>query len=288
MKKNGLKLLLALLCTAILGITGCSDGGSSGSDSGNNNGGGTNSDSEWQEETVDYDVSADGTISTFSNGKIIKNKVINEKTSDVYYEYLSFTSETGGTYEIYKYDSNATSENNKYTKEASLSIDGTTVTVPESFTYEATTGKVTTTKTDNSSTTEVASVYFVTTGTTNWVSTYLLTTTGTDSSSLFNKWTVSNDSSVKTTFTFEDNGSLYIGSTGSSSDLVFYANNNGIISINSLTEPVFLWTKINNSMSLYGYAYKAERSEVAEVGRSVISLNSNEISFETGKFLLVK
>ena len=70
-------------------------------------------------------------IPKYSSGKILKNKVVSSG-SDVYYEYLTFESETGGKYALYKNGAQVPSYTNK---------NGETVTVPSSFTYDSATGK---------------------------------------------------------------------------------------------------------------------------------------------------
>ena len=86
-----------------------------------------------QNEGNDKVVEPENTVNipAYSSGKVLKNKVFSTG-SDVYYEYLTFTSETGGTYALYKDGAQVTSYTNK---------NGGTVTVPSSFTYDAATGK---------------------------------------------------------------------------------------------------------------------------------------------------
>ena len=56
-----------------------------------------------QNEGNDKVVEPENTVNipAYSSGKVLKNKVVSTG-SDVYYEYLTFESETGGTYALYK------------------------------------------------------------------------------------------------------------------------------------------------------------------------------------------
>ena len=87
MKKNVLKWLLPLFCVVAVSIFGCK------ADSDDNGGGGT----------VDYNASGSSELPKTKAKTVIKNKVVNLNTSaDVYYEEYTFTSETAGTYSLYK------------------------------------------------------------------------------------------------------------------------------------------------------------------------------------------
>ena len=86
-----------------------------------------------QNEGNDKVVEPENTVNipAYSSGKVLKNKVVSTG-SDVYYEYLTFTSQTGGTYALYKEGAKVTSYTNKKKKKKK---------VPYSVTYDAATKK---------------------------------------------------------------------------------------------------------------------------------------------------
>lgn len=118
MKRIG--LIAAAIVAAGLVFTGCPQNPDNGGNSG-----------------IDYNASGNGILPSFGSGKIIRNKVVNlNGSSDVYYEYLEFTSETGGNYSVYK------DESGTKTPITVSPIDGTT-TLSSTFTYDAASGKFT-------------------------------------------------------------------------------------------------------------------------------------------------
>ncbi len=119
MKRIG--LIAALIVAAGLVFTGCpqnpDDGGNPG---------------------IDYNASGNGTLPSFGIGKVIRNKVVNlNGSSDVYYEYLEFTSETGGNYSVYK------DESGTKTQVTTVTLSSGEKTLPTTFTYDAASGKFT-------------------------------------------------------------------------------------------------------------------------------------------------
>lgn len=119
MKRIG--LIAAAIVAAGLVFTGCPQNPDNGGNSG-----------------IDYNASGNGILPSFGSGKIIRNKVVNlNGSSDVYYEYLEFTSETGGNYSVYK---KGETENTKVDK---ITLKNGDVTLPTTFTYETASGKFT-------------------------------------------------------------------------------------------------------------------------------------------------
>ena len=82
-----------------------------------------------QNEGNDKVVEPENTVNipAYSSGKVLKNKVFSTG-SDVYYEYLTFTSETGGDYSVYEEKDGTKSKINK--------IPGTETPLPSSFEYD--------------------------------------------------------------------------------------------------------------------------------------------------------
>lgn len=259
MKKNGLKLLLALMLAAIVGITGCSDDSDSGGGS-----------------SLNYDVSGSGSLPSVTSDTIIKNKVVNIKDSeDVYYEYLKFTSETAGEYSVYK---KVDTENTKITVSP---IDGKTA-LPTTFTYDSATGKVTATTTSAymfnavKNGTEVACI-----------AKDILTTNGENKNSLINTWS----SDIVNECVFNSDGTVYLD-IASSSEFAYsgaFKNDNGWISVSTTGAIPFFFGKVgaNETNSLYYLAYQTERGTVEEVGKAAI-VNSNVLEFASSGFLLIE
>ena len=112
MKKNK-KLFAALAALAIgmsLSLTGCSSASSGGGSSGVSGKPGVAS------------------LLEFTEGTVIRNKVVNLDSDAVLYEYLKFTSPTAGEYSLYSYD-----EETGFTKETTVD----SISVPASFIYNA-------------------------------------------------------------------------------------------------------------------------------------------------------
>lgn len=206
-----------------------------------------------------FDASASGSLLTATESTIIKNKVVNLNGSeDVYYEYLKFTSETGGEYSIYKQEEELVLQS---------SFNGSAV--PSTFTYDSTNGKVTVGSNQT---------YMFSAGSDFGVAKTICTSTESETDKLFQKWTVSPAISV----IFNDIGTIcFTNSTGDFGSE--YSNNGGWISTaNGLG---FCWIKILNEMKLYYMAYKTERKNVEEVGRAALN---EEFNFESSNFLFLK
>lgn len=265
MKNNALKLLFALFCAAILGITGCSD----------DSGGGGNSE-------INYDVPGTGDLPTVAADTIIKNKVVNlNDSADTYYEYLEFTSETGGNYSVYK---KGDSENTKVT----VSPTDETTALPTTFTYDATSGKITTTTTVGETATTYTAYMFSTTkdgADAACIASDVLATTG-DASSLMNTWTGSKVSSV--TFNKDGTAELNVKSDSSANYVGSYTNSDGWIYVSPTAEVPLFFGKIgaNTTNTLYYLAYQTERSEVEAAGRAALGGKSNVLEITTNGFLL--
>ena len=118
------KMAAALVCAvALLCLAACSDDGDSGG------GGGDRA-----KNII--------TIEKYEAGTIIRNTVVNfGNTGEVYFEYLKFTSETGGEYSLYMKKSDSMADNEKVTSYNNR--NGDAVDVPTTFTYDSDTGKLT-------------------------------------------------------------------------------------------------------------------------------------------------
>lgn len=187
-------------------------------------------------------------IPKYTSGKILKNKVINKDSNDEYFEYLTFTSETTGSYALYK---------------NGISVPST----PTTFTYDSSTGKFTVgsstaylfqTKKDNASVFVYASEEM---------------TCSSDKPSLYAKWTISDGSA----YTFDSEFKVTIKPSSSPEFSVSYSNDNGwILAGNSI--PFFF--SANNKM--YYLAYETKSEYVNEVGRFVAG---NEIELNLPVFI---
>ena len=124
MKKN--KKLFAVLAALAMGmslsLTGCSSESSGGGSSGVSGKPGAAS------------------LLEFTEGTVIRNKVVNLDSDAVLYEYLKFTSPTAGEYSLYSYD-----EETGFTKETTVD----SISVPASFIYNAEDGSFKTLATQN-------------------------------------------------------------------------------------------------------------------------------------------
>lgn len=191
-------------------------------------------------------------IESFKEGKIIKNKVVSlNDSTDVYVEYLSFTSKSAGNYSLYKNGSAIT----KYTDG-----NGNEVSVPSTFTYDSVTGKFTAGSASSymfSANKEGEQVKVIAT---EQLSCEEKTPV------LVAKWTGKDIS-----FTFDAEEMVTIKNDKTEFKLG-YENANGWITASNLT---FFYSADNK---LYYRVYTTERSEVEAVGRSacsdVIEINS--------------
>ena len=221
---------------------------------------GCNSDSGNSTSSVNYDVPGTASLPEIAENQVIRNKVVNlNGSASVYYEYLTFTSETGGVYSVYEEKDGKKSEIDK--------IPGTETALPSSFEYEKTTGKFTAgenssymfnAKKDGKDICALASE--------------ILVTEAENKNTLLNKWKSEKDGY----FTFDNSGYVF------TNDSAFtYSNNNGWILITD-SVPLY-WAKQGDKFSLYYYVFQTERESVEEAGRM---LRENTIFFESNKFLL--
>lgn len=249
MKKNVLKTFLALITVFSVIFVGCA---SEGDDS---------------PSAPKYDEPASGNLPQVSESTVIRNKVVNlNGSTDVYYEYLTFTSATGGTYSVYK-DVNGTK-----TVVPSISLNGNDYVFPTEFTYDAAAGKFTAgtvssymfdTKKDGKDVCAVASE--------------ILTTDAENKSSLFNVW----KSTTGVTFDFSE-GTVAI-TVGDVISTPLFTNNNGWISIPEDIE--MCWLKQGTNYNLYYPVFVTERETVEAAGKS---LATDSIDLVSSKFLLVR
>ena len=209
---------------------------------------GCNSDSGSSSSGVNYDVPGAVVLPNITANQIIRNKVVNlNGSSSVYYEYLTFESETGGEYSVYEEKDGQKNEIN--------TIPGTETMLPSTFSYDSATGKFTAgenssymfnAKKDGKDICAVASE--------------ILSTEAENKNTLLNKWESEKDGY----FTFDNSGY------------------NGWILITD-SVPLY-WAKQGDKFSLYYYVFQTERESVDEAGRM---LDENAIFFESNKFLLI-
>ena len=252
MKKNVLKTFLALIAVFSVIFVGCASEGT-----GDDN-----------PSAPKYDEPASGNLPQVSESTVIRNKVVNlNGSTDVYYEYLTFTSTTGGTYSVYK-DVDGTK-----TVVTSISLNGNDYVFPTEFTYDATTGKFTAetvssymfdTKKDGKDVCAVASE--------------ILTTDAENKSSLFNVW----NSTTGVTFDFSE-GTVNITLSDGNSISTAFTNNKGWISIPEDIE--MCWLKQGSNYNLYYPVFVTERETVEAAGKS---LATDSIDLVSSKFLLVR
>ena len=239
MEKRKFKVLLSLILGAAVMFAGCSSGDG------------------------DDDTPPENSVSIpkYSPGKILKNKVISSG-SDVYYEYLTFESETSGTYALYKDGAQVTSYTNK---------NGGTVTVPSSFTYDAATGKF--------SAGDVSSYMFNAKKDRKEVSVIASEemTCSQEKPVLLAEWKSSELSFV---FVSDDNGdnATVKNNDGSYPEFtVPYTNDGGWITVSNF--PLFF----SSSNRMFFLVYETERSEVEAEGRNA---SCDELNFVSRAFIL--
>ena len=216
-----------------------------------------------QNEGNDKVVEPENTVNipAYSSGKVLKNKVVSTG-SDVYYEYLTFESETGGTYALYKDGAQVTSYTNK---------NGGTVTVPSSFTYDAATGKF--------SAGDVSSYMFNAKKNGKEVSVIASEemTCSQEKPVLLAEW---KSSSLTFKFISDDNGdnATVTQNDGSYPEFtVPYTNDGGWITVSNF--PLFF----SSSNRMFYLAYVTERTEVEAVGRNA---SCDELNFVSPVFIL--
>ena len=216
-----------------------------------------------QNEGNDKVVEPENTVNipAYSSGKVLKNKVVSTG-SDVYYEYLTFESETGGTYALYKDGAQVTSYTNK---------NGESVSVPSSFTYDAATGKF--------SAENVSSYMFNAKKDRKEVSVIASEemTCSQEKPVLLAEW---KSSSLTFKFTSDDNGdnATVTQNDGSYPEFtVPYTNDGGWITVSNF--PLFF----SSSNRMFYLAYVTERTEVEAVGRNA---SCDELNFVSPVFIL--
>ena len=216
-----------------------------------------------QNEGNDKVVEPENTVNipAYSSGKVLKNKVVSTG-SDVYYEYLTFTSETGGTYALYKDGAQVTSYTNK---------NGESVSVPSSFSYDAATGKF--------SAGDVSSYMFNAKKDRKEVSVIASEemTCSQEKPALLAEW---KSSSLTFKFTSDDNGdnATVTQKDGSYHEFtVPYTNDGGWITVSNF--PLFF----SSSNRMFYLAYVTERTEVEAVGRNA---SCDELNFVSPVFIL--
>ena len=216
-----------------------------------------------QNEGNDKVVEPENTVNipAYSSGKVLKNKVFSTG-GDVYYEYLTFESETSGTYALYKDGAQVTSYTNK---------NGESVSVPSSFTYDAATGKF--------SAENVSSYMFNAKKNGKEVSVIACEemTCSQEKPVLLAEWKSSELSFV---FVSDDNGdnATVTQNDGSYPEFtVPYTNDGGWITVSNF--PLFF----SSSNRMFFLVYETERSEVEAVGRNA---SCDELNFVSPVFIL--
>lgn len=229
MKKN-LRMLLALAMGAVVLFLGCSSDGDD-----------------------DAPPANSVNIPTYSGGKILKNKVVSlDEGGNTWYEYLTFTSETGGTYALYKNNEKVNSYKNR---------NGTEVTVPASFLYNSATGKF--------SAGDMSSYMFEAQkdGSTVSVIAAEEMNCSAEKPVLCAEWSASN---IK--FAFDAESNVKITPVGGNAFTVQYTNDDGWITVDAF--PLFY----SSANRMFYLAYITERTEVEAVGRNVTSIETEFVS----------
>ena len=216
-----------------------------------------------QNEGNDKVVEPENTVNipAYSSGKVLKNKVVSTG-SDVYYEYLTFESETGGTYALYKDGAQVTSYTNK---------NGESVSVPSSFSYDAATGKF--------STGDVSSYMFNAKKDGKEVSVTASEemTCSQEKPALLAEWKSSEFSFVFVSDDSGDNATVKNNDGSYPEFTVPYTNDGGWITVSNF--PLFF----SSSNRMFYLAYVTERTEVEAVGRNA---SCDELNFVSPVFIL--
>ena len=216
-----------------------------------------------QNEGNDKVVEPENTVNipAYSSGKVLKNKVFSTG-SDVYYEYLTFTSETGGDYALYKDGAQITSYTNK---------NGESVSVPSSFSYDAATGKF--------STGDVSSYMFNAKKNGKEVSVIACEemTCSQEKPVLLAEWKSSELSFVFVSDDSGDNATVTQNDGSYPEFTVPYTNDGGWITVSKF--PLFF----SSSNRMFFLVYETERSEVEAEGRNA---SCDELNFVSRAFIL--
>ena len=249
--KNVFKTFLAMIAVFSVIFVGCAS-------------------SEDDSSSVNYGASGSGSVPEFVANSVIKNKVVNiNGSTDVYYEYLTFTTDSAGTYSVYK-DIDGT-----LTKQESISFGDVVVNFPTEFTFDKATGKFTAGKTSTYMVNAKKSgkeVYAI--------AGEILTTSSENKSSLMNEW-ISESSEC---FNFMADGTVVYTDINGETVCPAFTNNDGWILI---AESIpLLWAKQGEVYNLYYPIYETERTTVDAEGRMAVATDS--IDLVSNRFLLVR
>lgn len=226
---------------------------------------GCGSDSDSGGSGVDYNASGATEPAKIEKGKIVRNKVVNiGGSADVYYEYLTFTSENGGDYAVYK------ETDGEKVKIEKITLEGKEIILPGAFEYDSANGGFKPSGADKNSAYMLNAKkdgkdVFV-------VASEILETSGENKNSLFNEWT-----SADGKYAFQDGG--YVATDKGT---FRYTNSAGWILV---SEVPFYWAKNNGKSSLYYMAYTTEREEVDAEGRMALAMNGS--LFVSERFFLI-
>ena len=201
-------------------------------------------------------------ISSYSEGTIIRNTVVNLDTEDAtYYEYLTFTSSTEGSYALYL---KGESENTQILTFTNSS--GESQAVPTTFTYDPSTGKFSTSS---------SSAYLFSCSDVNIIASDLMSAVE-NNSSLTQTWTTSN----LLTFTLNSDGTVLITDSNNVTTNGTYTEDSGWVTIECGSKIPCFYTA---DSKLFYLAYKTERQQVQQVGRTMDS----SLCFVSPVFLLL-
>ena len=250
--KNVFKTFLTMIAVCSVIFVGCASG------------------EEDSTPSASYDASGTSSVPEFVVNSVIKNKVVNINGSkDVYYEYLTFTTNSTGIYAVYK-DVDGT-----LTKQESITFEDTVINFPTEFTFDKVTGKFTAGETSSYMINAKKSgkeVYAIASG--------ILTTASENKSSLMNEWI----SESGECFNFMANGTVAFTDLNGEIACPSFSNNDGWILI---AESIpLLWSKQGEVYKLYYPIYETERTTVDAEGRMAVTENS--INLVSNKFLLVR
>lgn len=249
--KNVFKTFLAMIAVCSVIFVGCAS-------------------SEDDSSSVNYGASGSGSVPEFVANSVIKNKVVNiNGSTDVYYEYLTFTTDSAGTYSVYK-DIDGT-----LTKQESITFGDVVVNFPTEFTFDKATGKFTAGETSTYMVNAKKSgkeVYAI--------AGEILTTSSENKSSLMIEWV----SASGECFNFMADGTVVYTDINGETVCPAFTNNDGWILI---AESIpLLWAKQGEVYNLYYPIYETERTTVDAEGRMAVATDS--IDLVSNRFLLVR
>ena len=229
---------------------------------------GCGSDSDSGGSGADYNVSGSAETMKIGTGETIRNKVVNlGGSADVYYEYLTFTSESCGTYAVYK-DSDEVK-----TKIEKITLDGNEIVLPSKFEYDSTSGGF------RPAGAEANTAYMLNAKKDGKdvcvVASEILETGGENKESLFNEWKSVSDGK----YIFQDGGYVLTDKGG-----FHYTNSAGWILVSGSVP--FYWAKTNGKSSLYYMAHTTEREVVEAEGKAALAANGKFLVSE--RFFLVR